>query len=104
MLSGASGRGWEAPRLNERQGDQLLLRDGVKVGAWGRVFGQQTREHFGQGAQPDFDGTYAGRCWRRLGRRWNRRAQEPTVLRPWRHAAAEEEVVERPCGDGTKLG
>jgi outer membrane autotransporter protein len=46
--------------FNERQGDQLLLRDGVKVGAWGRVFGQQTREHFAQGARPDFDGTYAG--------------------------------------------
>ena len=46
--------------FNERQGDQLLLRDGVKVGAWGRVFGQQTREHFAQGARPDFDGSFAG--------------------------------------------
>jgi outer membrane autotransporter protein len=46
--------------FNERQGDQLLLREGEKVGAWGRVFGQQTREHFAQGARPDFDGTYAG--------------------------------------------
>jgi fibronectin-binding autotransporter adhesin len=46
--------------FNERQGDQLLLRDDMRVGAWGRVFGQQTREHFAQGVRPDFDGTYAG--------------------------------------------
>ena len=69
--------------FNERQGDQLLVRDdcsletqnrlwnagkGVtrdenctrKIGAWGRVFGQNTREHFAQGARPDFDGTFAG--------------------------------------------
>jgi outer membrane autotransporter protein len=47
--------------FNERQGDQLLLRgDDLRVGGWGRVFGQQTREHFAQGAQPDFDGTFAG--------------------------------------------
>src|SRR5262245_17150907 len=47
--------------FNERQGDQLLLRgDDLRVGAWGRVFGQQTREHFAQGARPDFDGTFAG--------------------------------------------
>jgi len=46
--------------FNERQGDQLLLRGDLKVGAWGRVFGQQTREHFAEGARPDFDGTFAG--------------------------------------------
>src|SRR5262249_56443386 len=47
--------------FNERQRDQLLLRaDHLRVGAWGRVFGQQTREHFAQGARPDFDGTFAG--------------------------------------------
>jgi outer membrane autotransporter protein len=69
--------------FNERQGDQLLVRGGcsretqdrlwnagksitgdenciTKFGAWGRVFGQQTREHFAQGARPDFDGTFAG--------------------------------------------
>jgi outer membrane autotransporter protein len=47
--------------FNERQGDQLLLRgDDLRVGGWGRVFGQQTREHFAQGARPDFDGTFAG--------------------------------------------
>ena len=32
----------------------------MQVGGWGRVFGQQTREHFAQGARPDFDGTFAG--------------------------------------------
>jgi len=46
--------------FNERKGDQLLMRDDRQVGAWGRVFGQQTREHFAQGARPDFDGTFAG--------------------------------------------
>jgi outer membrane autotransporter protein len=69
--------------FNERQGDQLLVRGGcsretqdrlwnadkgvtgvenctTKIGAWGRVFGQNTREHFAQGARPDFDGTFAG--------------------------------------------
>src|SRR5262249_33230932 len=48
--------------FNERQGDQLLVRGdaNTKVGAWGRVFGQQTSEHFAQGARPDFDGTFAG--------------------------------------------
>jgi hypothetical protein len=48
--------------FNERQGDQLLVRSdtNTKVGAWGRVFGQQTSEHFAQGARPDFDGTFAG--------------------------------------------
>jgi outer membrane autotransporter protein len=68
--------------FNERQGDQLLVRGGcsretqnrswnagnitgdenciTKFGAWGRVFGQQTREHFAEGARPDFDGTFAG--------------------------------------------
>ena len=69
--------------FNERQGDQLLVRGdcsretqnrlwnagkGVtrdencttRFGAWGRVFGQNTREHFAQGARPDFDGTFAG--------------------------------------------
>jgi type V secretory pathway adhesin AidA len=46
--------------FNERQGDQLLLRGDLKTGGWGRVFGQNTREHFAQGAQPDFDGTLAG--------------------------------------------
>jgi outer membrane autotransporter protein len=46
--------------FNERQGDQLLLRGDMRVGVWGRVFGQETREHFAQGAQPDFDGTVAG--------------------------------------------
>jgi outer membrane autotransporter protein len=46
--------------FNERQGDQLLVRGDTKIGAWGRVFGQQTREHFAQGARPDFDGTFAG--------------------------------------------
>src|SRR6516165_6756746 len=45
--------------FNERQGDQLLVRGdpNTRVGAWGRVFGQGTREHFAQGARPDFDGT-----------------------------------------------
>ena len=46
--------------FNERQGDQLLLRSDRAPGVWGRVFGQQTREHFAQGAQPEFYGTYAG--------------------------------------------
>jgi outer membrane autotransporter protein len=46
--------------FNERQGDQLLLRGDMRFGAWGRVFGQHTRENFAQGAQPDFDGTFAG--------------------------------------------
>ena len=46
--------------FNERQGDQLLVRDGTKIGAWGRMFGQNTREHFAQGARPDFDGSFAG--------------------------------------------
>ena len=69
--------------FNERQGDQLLVRGGcsretqnrlwkagkgitgdenciTKFGAWGRVFGQHTREHFAQGARPDFDGTFSG--------------------------------------------
>jgi outer membrane autotransporter protein len=48
--------------FNERQGDQLLVRGDPNtwVGAWGRVFGQQTREHFAEGARPDFDGTFAG--------------------------------------------
>ena len=46
--------------FNEREGDQLLLRGNMRVGAWGRVFGQQTRENFAQGAQPDFDGTIGG--------------------------------------------
>ena len=46
--------------FNERQGDQLLLRGDRAPGVWGRVFGQQTREHFAQGAQPEFYGTYAG--------------------------------------------
>jgi outer membrane autotransporter protein len=46
--------------FNERQGDQLLLRGDMRVGAWGRVFGQGTREHFAEGARPDFDGTFAG--------------------------------------------
>ena len=67
--------------FNERQGDQLLVRGDcsretqnrlwtkevtrdenctTRIGAWGRVFGQNTREHFAQGARPDFDGTFAG--------------------------------------------
>src|SRR5262245_36201739 len=48
--------------FNERQGDQLLVRGdaNTKIGAWGRVFGQGTREQFAQGARPDFDGTFAG--------------------------------------------
>jgi type V secretory pathway adhesin AidA len=69
--------------FNERQGDQLLVRGGcsretqnrswkadksitgdencfTRFGVWGRVFGQNTREHFAQGARPDFDGTFAG--------------------------------------------
>jgi outer membrane autotransporter protein len=69
--------------FNERQGDQLLVRGGcsretqdrlwnagksitgdenctTRFGAWGRVFGQNTREHFAQGARPDFDGSFAG--------------------------------------------
>ena len=46
--------------FNERQGDQLLLRDGTKIGAWARVFGQHKSEQFAQGARPDFDGTFAG--------------------------------------------
>ena len=74
--------------FNERQGDQLLVRGGcsqetqnrsadksitkadkritgdenciTKFGAWGRVFGQHTSEHFAQGARPDFDGTFVG--------------------------------------------
>ena len=48
--------------FNERQGDQLLVRGDPNtwVGAWGRVFGQGTREQFAQGARPDFDGTFAG--------------------------------------------
>lgn len=69
--------------FNERQGDQLLVRGGcsretqdrswnagkritgdencfTRFGVWGRVFGQHTREHFAQGARPDFEGTFAG--------------------------------------------
>jgi outer membrane autotransporter protein len=48
--------------FNERQGDQLLVRGdpNTRVGAWGRLFGQGTREQFAQGARPDFDGTFAG--------------------------------------------
>jgi outer membrane autotransporter protein len=46
--------------FNERQGHQLLLRGDMRGGAWGRWFGQQTSEHFAQGARPDFDGTFAG--------------------------------------------
>ena len=46
--------------FNERQGDQFLLRGDMRGGAWGRWFGQQTSEHFAQGARPDFDGTFAG--------------------------------------------
>jgi outer membrane autotransporter protein len=46
--------------FNERQGDQQILRDDVKLGSWGRVFGQQTQEHFAQGAMPDFDGAFSG--------------------------------------------
>src|SRR5262245_43083654 len=48
--------------FNERQGDQLLVRGdpNTRIGAWGRVFGQGTREHFAEGARPDFDGTFAG--------------------------------------------
>ena len=46
--------------FDEREGDQLLLRGDMRVGVWGRVFGQHTRENFAQGAQPDFDGTFAG--------------------------------------------
>jgi outer membrane autotransporter protein len=67
--------------FNERQGDQLLVRGDcsretqnrlwtkevtrdenctTRIGAWGRVFGQNTREHFAQGARPDFDGSFAG--------------------------------------------
>jgi outer membrane autotransporter protein len=48
--------------FNERQGDQLLVRGdpNASVGVWGRVFGQQTREHFAEGARPDFDGTFSG--------------------------------------------
>src|SRR5262249_60371043 len=48
--------------FNERQGDQLLVRGdpNARVGVWGRVFGQGTREHFAEGARPDFDGTFAG--------------------------------------------
>jgi outer membrane autotransporter protein len=48
--------------FNERQGDQLLVRGdpNTRVGVWGRVFGQGTREHFAEGARPDFDGTFAG--------------------------------------------
>ena len=48
--------------FNERQGDQLLVRGDPNtwIGAWGRVFGQGTREQFAQGARPDFDGTFAG--------------------------------------------
>ena len=46
--------------FNERQGDQQILRDDVRLGSWGRVFGQQTQEHFAQGATPDFDGAFSG--------------------------------------------
>ena len=37
-----------------------VTRGGTKVGAWGRVFGQQKSEQFAHGARPDFDGTFAG--------------------------------------------
>ena len=46
--------------FNERQGDQLLLRGDMRGSAWGRWFGQETSEHFAQGARPDFDGNFAG--------------------------------------------
>jgi type V secretory pathway adhesin AidA len=46
--------------FNERQGTQSLLNDDVTSAGWGRVFGQNSREQFGQGAMPSFDGTYTG--------------------------------------------
>src|SRR5262249_18729899 len=56
----ARGQPFSAATIALRQGDQLLLRGDLRVGAWGRVFGQQTREQFAQGARPDFDGTFGG--------------------------------------------
>src|SRR5262249_30829776 len=57
--------------FNERQGDQLLLRGDMKVGAWGRVFGQDTREHFAQGGiiPPLHDPQPEGHMASHIGRR-----------------------------------
>jgi outer membrane autotransporter protein len=48
--------------FNERQGTQSLLNDDVSPAAWGRVFGQSSREQFAQGigVAPSFDGTFSG--------------------------------------------
>ena len=46
--------------FNERQGSQQLLGGEMQTAAWGRVLLEQRREHFAQGAEPDFDGDITG--------------------------------------------
>jgi autotransporter-associated beta strand protein len=42
----------------ERRGDQALL--DTAPAAWGRVFGQHSKEQYSGGVRPDFSGTFAG--------------------------------------------
>lgn len=44
--------------FHERRGDQALL-DNAPA-AWGRVFGQHSKEQYSGGVRPDFSGTFAG--------------------------------------------
>jgi outer membrane autotransporter protein len=46
--------------FHERQGEQALLAGDVAPAAWGRLFGEHTRQDFARGVRPDFDGTFAG--------------------------------------------
>lgn len=44
--------------FHERRGDQALL--DTAPAAWGRVFGQHSKEQYSGGVRPDFSGTFAG--------------------------------------------
>lgn len=44
--------------FHERRGDQALLENAPA--AWGRVFGQRSKEQYSGGVLPDFSGTFAG--------------------------------------------
>lgn len=44
--------------FHERRGDQALLENAPT--AWGRVFGQHSKEQYSGGVLPDFSGTFAG--------------------------------------------
>lgn len=46
--------------FHQRQGGQSLLRSDPSNAAWGRVFGQHTREDFSGGVVPSFDGVLGG--------------------------------------------